>query len=131
MADGSISFTSGSEYVIFSHCGKTMIGKFYKNAPTVVNADGGVHKTLGVSGSNYYYVANPAELVFNLVIPSSGSADLKWEIKPVFYPDLVASTNTNYSDIIFTYPKESVALCSIGGTVINGTILDAYKELCE
>ena len=130
MADGSVSFTSGSEYVVYSYHGKTMIGKFYKTAPTPVTAEGGVHASLGYD-TNCYFVANPAEIVFDLKIPASGSADLNWTIKPMYYHDLVASTNTNYSEVIITYPKSEVSLSNIGGTVINSVLLEAYKEICE
>lgn len=141
--DGTINLDeSGNigDYVIFSHCGKTMIGKLFPKMPkeqiTGTEAadgskSGAIQFVMIDDESDYYWIANPAQIEFNLDIPSSGDADLKWKITPVFFPDLVASTKSIYDTIYVSYPKASVALTNIGGTVINSVIKDAYKELCE
>lgn len=128
MADGSINFDndSGSEYVIFSYCGKTMIGRLYKDVPTTLH-DKGVHKVMGVS--DVYYVANPAEFEFSLLIPPTGNATVSWNIKPFYYKDLVVSTEAS-TEIIVAYHKSQVCLSNIGGTMIDSTLLNAYQSLC-
>lgn len=118
------------EYVIFQYCGKTMMGKFFKNRPAEVSAAGGSHAVLGFD-TNCYYVFNPAEIEFDLTIPSTGSADLKWKVKPIYYKDLIGDTNSLYLNVVATYPKSQVILTNIGGTTIDQTLRDAYSALCE
>lgn len=127
MADGSVNFTNDSEYVVFSTNGKTMIGRFYKDTPSLPT--GGVHLTL--MPTDVYYVANPAEVVFELKVPEKddgGSAELKWKLNPLYYPDLVA-TDTGSKEVLFSFPKSTVALSAIGGTLIDSTLLSAYQEI--
>lgn len=126
----AINFTDGSDYAVFSYSGNTYIGKFYVEVPMEVSADGGTHSSLGYT-DECYFVANPAEIETTLTIPSSGSAELSWKVKPVFYKDLVGSEDSKYRNIVFTYPKSQVALGSIGGDIIDAKLLAAYKELCE
>lgn len=129
----SIDFTDGSDYVIYQYSGKTFIGKFYKDSastkPSQVTVSGGTHATLGFD-SNCYYIENPAELEIELSIPSTGSAELTWKIKPAFYKELIASNNADYKTFIFTVPKSLVAISNVGGDIIDSTLLAAYEELC-
>ena len=121
-----------NEYVIFLLDGKTMIGKFHVDEPAEIAATGGVHASLMGDTSDYYYVENPAEIEMTLTIPPSGSADLFWKIKPMFYnKDLVGSSDSLYTSAFFTIPKSKVSLSNIGGTAIDATLLSAYKSLCE
>lgn len=131
MADGNIDFSKGSEYVIFSHYGKTMIGKFYKSAPAIVTQSKGIHDSLPYSGVSVFYVANPAVIEWDLSIPSGDSAELSWKITPLYFKPMINSTSSNYNEVIVTYPMDSIAITTIGGTIINSTLLAAYKELCE
>ena len=129
------------EYVIFTHDGNTMIGKLFPSKPE--NGDiygeeledgtrqGSIQFIMITKPDDYYWIANPAKIDFKLDIPASGDADLKWSITPVFFPDLISVQDTLFDTIYVTYPKSTVALTNIGGSVINSTILDAYKELCE
>ena len=126
----AINFTDGSDYAIFAFAGKTYIGNFSTSEPIEVSADGGTHSSLGYD-QECYFVSNPAEIETTLTIPASGSAELSWKIKPVFYNDLVGSEESKYRNIVFTYPKSQVALGSIGGDIIDAKLLAAYKELCE
>lgn len=132
MADEEINYTDGV-YVIFYYCGKTMIGKFTTSVPQEISNSGGVHASLDAprTSSNVYFVLNPAEIEFNLEIPSTGSADLNWKIKPLFYKDMIGSTNTFYSNVATTFPKSEVVLTNICASAIDSILLAAYKELCE
>ena len=112
--------------VIFYHCGKTMIGRFYKEVPSEISGKDTVHETLGTT-SDVYYVKKPAEIVFELNVPASGSAQLKWEIKPIFYDDLVNSDSELYA----TFPKDSVVLTNLAGDKINNLITTAYSDICS
>ena len=131
-----IDFSDGSEYVIYQNSGKTYIGKFYKisdvekDIPAQIQVTGGVHDSLGYD-TNCYYVENPALIEADLTIPASGSAELSWKITPVFFKDLISSSESDYSSVFFTYPKSQIAICNIGGSVIDETLMRAYKELCE
>ena len=130
----AINFTDGSDYVIYQYCGKTYIGKFYTSAPAQVLTASGTHGSLGGSvhftSDNYYFVENPAELEIELSIPSTGSAELSWKIKPAFYKELVSNTDSNYGSFFFTYPKQMIAISNFGGDIIDSTLLAAYEELC-
>lgn len=130
----SIDFKDGSDYVIYQYNGKTFIGKFHKTIPSQVSAKGGTHYELGgtshFTSTNYYYIENPAELEIELNIPSTGSAELTWKIKPAFYKELIASNEADYKTFVFTVPKSLVAISNVGGTLIDATLLAAYEELC-
>lgn len=135
MADANIDFSKGSEYVIFSHYGKTMIGKFYKddpdNKPAIITQTGGIHSSLPYSNVSVFYVANPAVIEWDLTIPSGDSAELSWRITPLYFKPMINSNSSNYNEVIVTYPMASIAITTIGGSIINSTLLAAYKELCE
>lgn len=135
MSDANIDFSKGSEYVIFSHYGKTMIGKFYKsleNKPAIITQTDGIHSSLPYSDDvSVFYVANPAVIEWDLTIPSGDSAELSWKITPLYFKPMINSTSSNYNEVIVTYPMASIAITTIGGTIINSTLLAAYKELCE
>lgn len=79
--------------------------------------------------SSCYFVKNPAEVEMELTIPATGSAELKWKVKPLYYKDLIV--DTNYHDVVATYPKSQVILTNIGGTTIDVALRDAYVSLCE
>ncbi len=120
-----MTFSSGS-IVIFSHSGKTMIGKIFfgESEITDFTSEESVFVALGVN-TDVYYVKNPAEIVFDLDVPASGSAQLKWEVKPLFYKDLV-----NDGDVCVTYPKNLVTITNLSGDKINQLIVAAYNDIC-
>lgn len=126
----AIDFSDGSDYVIYTTSGKTFIGKFHKGIPSDITRENGIHNVLGYETGSYI-VENPAEIIFNLQIPPTGSADLKWTIHPIFYNDMIGSNESDYRSIFFTYPKSQIAISSIGGDIIDSELLSAYKELCE
>ena len=94
----------------------------------------GTHGSLGGTThfvkDNYYFVENPAELEIELSIPSTGSAELTWKVKPAFYKELISSDESNYASFFFTYPKSLIAISNLGGDTIDSTLLAAYEELC-
>ena len=120
-----MAFTSGYK-LIFSHCGKTMIGEFQYDTGVSpeFTSETSVHTKLGIT-DGVYYVKNPAEIVFDLDVPASGSAQLKWEIKPLFYKDLTSDT-----DVFATYPKDSVVITNICDDNMNSLITAAYNDIC-
>jgi hypothetical protein len=127
----AINFSDGSDYVVFHYSGSTYIGRFHTSVPSQISVTGGTHDTLKYE-EGCYFVENPARVEADLTIPPSGSAELEWKITPVLFKDLVnTSADTTYSSVFFTYPKSQVAICNIGGDIIDATLLSAYKELCE
>lgn len=108
-----------------------MIGKIYLSdeVPSSDTSNGSViGELLGDSvSSDYFIIHNPCEIIFELNVPASGSADLSWKLKPFYYKYLYGDSAVTYS--AFAFKKDSVALSNIGGTTINSNILAAYKEL--
>lgn len=126
----NFSGTEQADYVVYQYNGKTFIGKFYISPPSEVTATGGTHASLGYTSSSYY-VKNPCEIELNLSIPSTGSADLTWTLKPFFYKELISANETNYKSFVLTIPKALVSISNVGGDIIDSSLLSAYKELCE
>jgi hypothetical protein len=128
----AINFSDGSDYVIYMAWGKTYIGKFYKSGaskPGNFGATGGTHASLGYDSTSYI-IENPCEIELDLSIPSTGSAQLAWKLKPAFYKDLIGTTDTNYHTFVFSLPRSQVAISNVGGDIIDSTLLAAYEELC-
>ena len=132
------TLTESGEIVIFSHCGNTMIGRLYANKPAdiVGSSDEDGNATEGsiqhiMQPADVYWIANPAIIKWDLKIPSEGTAKLNWTIEPLYYKQLITSTDSLYNNVYVSYPKSSVALTNLHSTVLNVTLLDAYTEICE
>lgn len=93
---------SVGKYIIFGYSGKTMMGKIHLDTSTTAFVNDSVQHVLELN--DVYYIYNPAEIVFDLTIPSSGSADLNWEVKPMYFKD-VLSTDVASTDVVFAFPK--------------------------
>lgn len=118
---------NGYETILFAWSGRTMIGKIWLES-NVKQSDVSPDTIIGsMNVGDCYMIYNPCEIVYNLTVPPSGSAEMTWTLKPYFYKNLIADSGVSYA--AFAFPKSEVALSNIGGTTIHPNILSAYKEL--
>jgi hypothetical protein len=76
-------------------------------------------------------IENPCIIEFSIKKPNTGSAKMEWNLKPFYYSVLLGDTSSGTHRIVFAFPKEQVALSSVGGTFIRADLISAWKELCE
>lgn len=147
MSDTSkLSEIFGSESIttLFSINGKTMIGKFitYPKGsvvgagtnlnPTDKDSTGIFTKLLGNSAdgtidySKYYFVKNPAEIIYDLQLMEEGTAKLKWSVVPFVYKTLKIDQTR---DVVVAYEKSSVIISDATADTLKSGIVNAYNEI--
>lgn len=134
--------TNGNSIVTFVHSGKSFIGKLY--APTKSDGNDGVVSNLpsnvtsagtilgqfikDTERDNYYFIEGACLVEYSIDKPKTGTAQLKWNLVPMFYKALLGETP---HQIMFGFPKAQTVLCSVGDDFINSNLVAAWKELCE
>lgn len=124
----------GSDIVVFSYSGKIIIGRLFgeeTGARSSFITNGTVINDMGIKQSDlddFYAVANPCEIVFEITKPNTGSAQLNWTLKPFFFKKLMKDTT---SEMNFIFPKSEVCLSNLSSGCIDDNILQAYKELIQ
>ena len=108
--------------IIFSWNAKTLIGekREYEEVPQ------GFEKE-NKKKDDYYYIAYPCVVQFEVKTPKTGTASLNWTLVPLFYKAL----NQGKAQIIFEFPKSEVALSNIVGGDINSKLKSAWEEICK
>ena len=126
--------TEGNDIVVFSYAGKMIIGKLFGEEigtrSSFVTNGTVISEMIGneVDLDDFYAVANPCEVVFEITKPNTGSAQLNWTLKPFFFKKLMKSTT---SDMNFIFPKSQVCLSNLSSEYIDDNLLQAYKELIQ
>lgn len=126
--------TDDSDIALFSYSGNIMIGRIYKKGSIdgLFYTNGSIIGTLiGNSEAaldNYYAIENPCQIDFVVQKTATGSASIKWNLKPFFYKKLVKSSA---GAIHFAFPKTEVCLSNIASNDIDDKLLSAYKELVQ
>ena len=94
---------NGYETILFAWSGRTMIGKIWLES-NVKQSDVSPDTIIGAMNvGDSYVIYNPCEIVFDLTVPTSGSAELSWTLKPYFYKNLIADSGVSYA--AFAFPK--------------------------
>lgn len=104
--------------IIFSWNAKTLIGEKRETVPQEFDKE---------NKDDYYYIAYPCVVQFEVKTPKTGTASLNWTLVPLFYKAL----NQGKSQIIFEFPKSEVALSNIVGGDINSKLKSAWEEICK
>ena len=108
--------------IIFSWNAKTLIGE-RRESDTFPQGFNEENK----NKNDYYYIAYPCVVQFEVKTPKTGTASLNWTLVPLFYKGL----NQGKSQIIFEFPKSEVALSNIVGGDINSKLKSAWEEICK
>ena len=137
-------FTSENIITLFSIGGKTMIGKFvtYPSRADVgsganlntddKDASGIFSKLIGDSGtgeidySKFYFVKNPAEIIYNLTVDADGTARLTWSIVPFVYRKI---KNNETKDVVVAYEKSQVSISDASSDTLKSDIVNGYLEI--
>lgn len=137
-------FTSENIITLFSIGGKTMIGKFV-TYPTRADVGAGANlntddkdasgifsKLLGdpntgeIDYSKYYFVKNPAEIVYALTVDADGTARLTWSIVPFVYRKI---KNNENKDVVIAYEKSQVNISDASSDTLKSDIVNGYLEI--
>lgn len=123
----------GKDIVLFVYSGKTFIGKLWNQQKIQggVFTEGSVIGTMiGKSPSqiseSHYAISNPCQVVFQIITPGTGSPQLKWTLKPIFYKKLHINTS---SDVHFVFPKNEVCLSNVCSQNMNEELFKAYNQI--
>lgn len=130
---------------LFSINGKTMIGKIitYPQRGTVgsganynstdIDSTGLFMKTLeknaegdDINYEKYYFVKNPAEIIYSLQMQDGETAKLTWSVVPFLYGALKAEPN---KDVVVAYEKSQVSISDTIDTAIHSDLISAYNEI--
>ena len=133
---------NGKSLVTFVHAGKSFIGRLYSptiddghntqnpNLPAVVTEAGSILGSFipQEKRDDYYFIEGACVVEYEISKPKTGSAQLKWNLVPMFYKALLGQTP---HQIMFAFPKSQTVLCSVADDYLNSKLVAAWKELCE
>lgn len=113
---------------MFAWQGKVLIGKMLKSGSESTGTNGLIEEILENNTSDYFIVRNPCIVDFRVETYPQGSAEIKWDLIPFYYKQLIADSGVGFS--AFAFKKSEIAISNISQTAINPDLLAAYAELC-
>lgn len=140
-----MSADKNSEIILslFSIGGKTMIGKIitYPKKSTVgsganydtTDGNGFFMDTLELNSEGtdinydkYYFIKNPAEIVYDLKIQEGETGKLTWSVIPFLFGALKTDPS---KDVVVAYEKSQVSISDALATTIHSDLISAYNEI--
>ena len=134
---------SESILALFTVNGKTMIGKIITHPQRATVGSGANYDTTDGNGffmdtlelnsegkdinyNKYYFIKNPAEIVYNLKIQDGETGKLTWSVVPFLFGALKSDPN---KDAVVAYEKSQVAISDVLSTSVHSDLISAYEEI--